>query len=501
MKSFIQDTRDFINRLDDIPPLPKGTKLVSLDVRSLYTSIPNKEGIEAVQAVLEDANRQPEIPTIIELLKLVLTLNNFSFNSTNYLQVKGCAMGTICAPTYANLFMGRFEHDKIYPLIENLCHVYLRYIDDIFMTWAGSTEEFNQFMEKLNSCHPSIKFDYEISDTEISFLDTTVYLTEEGRLKTKLYRKPTDRHNFLHRKSAHPTNLLKSIPYGQALRIKRICSEPTDYIKGITSLKDSFLKRGYKEAELDEQLEKADAVPRKNTLTKNTKKENNRIMMITTYNKTNPDLQNIIKKNWHLLQLDPHIGKLFTEEPMFAFRRNKTIKNLLGRNKFNPLPPRGITSTGSSEPCTPDKKLKCCKHVNETTTFKSNITGKSYTIRHTSNCKSSNIIYLLECTLCSKQYVGKAETQFFYRLNNYRREVTLSDPSPSAKHFKLQDHSFEQHARYTLIERIERPDNLQNKRVYMEKREDFWITTLKTLHPYGINGSVNHPQLITGALK
>ena len=46
---------------------------------------------------------------IITFLKLILTLNNFIFNCKTYLQIKGCAMGTKCAPTYANIFMGMFE--------------------------------------------------------------------------------------------------------------------------------------------------------------------------------------------------------------------------------------------------------------------------------------------------------------------------------------------------------------------------------------------------------
>ena len=118
----------------------------------------------------------------------------------------------------------------------------------------------------INDCHPFIKFDYEISDREISFLDTIVYITEEGILKTKLYKKPTDRQNFLHRKSAHPNSLLKSIPFGQALRIKRICSEETDYTSGVSTLKESFIKRGYTESEIDKQINKASLIPRSETL-------------------------------------------------------------------------------------------------------------------------------------------------------------------------------------------------------------------------------------------
>ena len=39
----------------------------------------------------------------------VLTLSNFIFNCRNYLQTKGYAMGTICAPSCTNIFMDHFE--------------------------------------------------------------------------------------------------------------------------------------------------------------------------------------------------------------------------------------------------------------------------------------------------------------------------------------------------------------------------------------------------------
>ena len=48
-------------------------------------------------------------------LSLILTLMNFVFNCTQYLQTMGYAMGTICAPSYVNIFMVNFEAKRIYP--------------------------------------------------------------------------------------------------------------------------------------------------------------------------------------------------------------------------------------------------------------------------------------------------------------------------------------------------------------------------------------------------
>ena len=46
--SYIKDTNDFINKIDnfDVPP---DSFLVTMDVKSLYTSMPNNEGIASVK--------------------------------------------------------------------------------------------------------------------------------------------------------------------------------------------------------------------------------------------------------------------------------------------------------------------------------------------------------------------------------------------------------------------------------------------------------------------
>ena len=52
-----------------------------------------------------------------------------------------CAIGTVCASSYANLFMVKFEEKQIYPYIKDVYLLYLRYIDDIFIIWKGTKEQ------------------------------------------------------------------------------------------------------------------------------------------------------------------------------------------------------------------------------------------------------------------------------------------------------------------------------------------------------------------------
>lgn len=50
-----------------------------------------------------------------------------------------------------------------------------RYIDDVFSLWNKSKQDINLFIEQANQFHPSIKFTAEISENEITFLDTIMY--------------------------------------------------------------------------------------------------------------------------------------------------------------------------------------------------------------------------------------------------------------------------------------------------------------------------------------
>ena len=49
IKSHIKDTTDFINKIEAIKNLPEDTILVTMDVKSLFTNIPNSEGINRLR--------------------------------------------------------------------------------------------------------------------------------------------------------------------------------------------------------------------------------------------------------------------------------------------------------------------------------------------------------------------------------------------------------------------------------------------------------------------
>ena len=66
-------------------------------------------GTELQETLNYRADLSPPTDDPCHLIKLILSMNVFTFNKEYYLQVLGTAMGTHMAPSYANLFMGKLE--------------------------------------------------------------------------------------------------------------------------------------------------------------------------------------------------------------------------------------------------------------------------------------------------------------------------------------------------------------------------------------------------------
>ena len=169
-----------------------------MNIKSFYTHIPHNEGIKSIKeklAIHRTPNNLPNNSYIIELLEVVLTNNHFEFNDTYYHQVSGTAIGTKLAPSYANLFMNKFEEKYVYtyPLQPIL---WKRFIDDIFSHLAIWNEFTLGIHKPFEHSTFTIKFTREILPTEIPFLDLIIY-TKGSRLYTRLHTKTTYRHMYL----------------------------------------------------------------------------------------------------------------------------------------------------------------------------------------------------------------------------------------------------------------------------------------------------------------
>ncbi len=262
---------------------------------------------------------------IVRLLALVLRCNNFEFNNKHYLQISGVAMGTKAAPTIANLHIDEFEDNHIYtyplqPLF------YGRFIDDGFFIWQHGLMELMKFLHHLNNVSNSIKFTWDISANEISYLDLIVRLNPEGNISTSLYTKETDTQSYLHYTSSHPQHVKYGGPYSQLTRVRRLCSDYTDFLQKASEVYQHFKNRGYPESLLNKALEKAKSMNRQSLLNPArdpTPKNDSETFLVTTYNPSNPSFKKILDRNKPILESSTqwqHISKIKVRH---GSRRNK----------------------------------------------------------------------------------------------------------------------------------------------------------------------------------
>ncbi|CAJ0947471.1 unnamed protein product [Ranitomeya imitator] len=199
--SYLKDMPDFLKSIMNIEALPFGSKLGTLDVNSLYTSIDDQVGIEAENRFLANHTiySRNQICFCEDLLKLIFTEILFLFEDQFYVQRRGTAFGSNTSYVYNHpLFATNVIHWK-------------RFIEDIFFIWIGGDETLTQFYTDLNRATTDLSFTIHCDIQSIHFLDTTISITMDRKLETDLYTKPTDKNSLLHYTSCQPQHIKSAL--------------------------------------------------------------------------------------------------------------------------------------------------------------------------------------------------------------------------------------------------------------------------------------------------
>ena len=126
------------------------------------------------------------------------------------------------------------------------------------------------------------------------------------------------------------------------------------------------------------------------------------------------------------------------------------------------------------------------------TTFRSQQTKTGYQIRTDLNCDKVNVVYLITCHLCKKQYVGQTQNQLRIRTVCHKYDIRHEVDTPVANHFNFMGHSLEEN--FEIIP-IEQPPILGSKTetdLLRLERKAFCIRTIERKKPpkkppFGIN--------------
>lgn len=487
LPSYLRDTSDFLSKLMNVN-VSNDDFLCTMDITSLYTNIPHDLGLSALDHYLKSRDvDEPPSSFLWDLAHIVLNMNYFKYENSFYHQVKGTAMGSPFAPNYANLFMGKFEEDFVYSSKNSFLQClkcYFRFIDDIFFVFKGTEEQLHNFHDFLNSRLDSIHFTLEYDKSSISFLDVNVSRSTGPVLQTSVFRKPTDRNNFLHSKSYHPPSMKKSLPYSQFLRMRRICSTADDFESQAKIIYERFLSKGYDRENLDSCLDRARNMERESLLEKKDVKSDNRIVLSSTFSPLSSDVKATVKRHWHILSSDSQIGHSFQDPPLFAFKRFPNVRDSLVRaDSFTP-PTNWLTNLDPGNyPC---KNCVNCNAMIKGNAFLHPRTGRSFSVRGRITCRTTFVVYLLKCP-CGFGYVGKTKRELRIRINEHKSNIRNHDiKSPVARHFNECGHDVCT-LRFQGIELVKPLKRGGDRERLLLQREAYWIFTLQTVQPNGLN--------------
>ena len=102
----LQSTENFIDAIKTVQTLDDH-KLMSFDVKSLFTSIPLQLALDCTENTIKNSTVELTLPTddIMDLLNLCLTSTYFQYNGKNYKQLHGTAMGSPVSVVVAEIVM------------------------------------------------------------------------------------------------------------------------------------------------------------------------------------------------------------------------------------------------------------------------------------------------------------------------------------------------------------------------------------------------------------
>ena len=241
----LQSTEDFIDAIKTAQ-IPDDYKLVSFDVKSLFTSIPLQLALQCTETAIRQSTATLPLPTedIMDLLNLCLTSTYFQYNGKHYKQLHGTAMGSPVSVVVAEIVMQNIE-ERALTTCRQMIPLWLRYVDDTFT--AVHKDEIDEFHDHLNEQNADIQFTREVEeDGKLPFLDCLVS-RDENTLRTTVYRKATHTDRLLDESSYNPTSHKATTIKTLTRRAQLVCNTPDSLSDENKYLRRVFDKNNYKD--------------------------------------------------------------------------------------------------------------------------------------------------------------------------------------------------------------------------------------------------------------
>ena len=245
--------------------------------------------------------------------------------------------------------------------------------------------------------------------------------------------------------------------------MRRICSKEEWFEKAVKELEEKLRVRGYSKEVVEAGIAKARAVSRANAIKRVEKvrgeeKERQHRLIVEYDRRSCPALATILKNNYEAATArDARFPTMFPKVPKPVFKKGTNIKQLLCRSKVPPV--RNINTRATAREnqrgvtrCNKGLNRNNCRSCLILTSnprevikeVKVHSSGQTIQIEEKINCKTKNVLYLLESRKTPKgpgsppsQYAGQTGATAGTRVGQHANSIDDQDESKVVgKHFK-----------------------------------------------------------------
>ncbi|KAG9333552.1 hypothetical protein JZ751_011388 [Albula glossodonta] len=125
------------------------------------------------------------------------------------------------------------------------------------------------------------------------------------------------------------------------------------------------------------------------------------------------------------------------------------------------------------------QRCNCCQFmVKGVDQFHGTNTKKFYKIKQVLTCKTSSVIYIIECKKCKIQYVGRTKSFLKTRFSGHKNSIIKQEIRPIPDHFNNDGHSLDDLVIFPIEQVTDSGD--------LNDRELYWISELETMEK-GLN--------------
>ena len=166
--------------------------------------------------------------------------------------------------------------------------------------------------------------------------------------------------------------------------------------------------------------------------------------LVTTFNPDCTPLRDIVQQTWPVLGRTNTTEALFAKKPIFGYRRNKNLRDILVHAKIPSAPTSSdvIKQRKTERQCIA-RSCRYCPKLDHSGSISCSRSGRIHPIKTNITCNSNNLIYCIRCKTCSTLYVGQTKNSIKERFKCHFYSISQPKKSDTTvgRHFSVPGHN------------------------------------------------------------